>query len=448
VKGKDKTISRMKYLSIFKNRLGSSSARNVLSTFGLRLTYTGLTLVTNIFLARLLTIHEFGVYTYAFTWISLLSIISTAGLENLVVREVALYKDQGAWDLLKGLLKRSDQIVLLVSSLISIIISLAAWHTWHRTDWTMCLAFFVTMIGLPPAALRNLRRGVMDGLSQVTLGFLSETLIAPLTFILFTWLAALYWGKSLNATIVLSIYSCITFFTLFISSGILKARLPKQLKDVTSKYKMRAWLKSAVPFIFLGSLYVISSRIDILMLGAIKGVEVSGLYVPVNRGAQLLTFIPAAIGRVLSSKLVQSHATGKIEELQKVMTKSSKVISFTIFPLVFAFILFSDYYLLLFGQEFLNGKTALIILCLGQFINALTGLPDILLNMTGNESYTAMISGIGVALNIALNSLLIPSWGIEGAASATAISIIFVAITNLIIVQRKLGINSAVISLY
>jgi Na+-driven multidrug efflux pump len=80
-------------------------------------------------------------------------------------------------------------------------------------------------------------------------------------------------------------------------------------------------------------------------------------------------------------------------------------------------------------------------------LNALTGLPDILLNMTGNESYTAMISAISVTLNVVLNALLIPIWGIEGAATATTISIVFSAILNLIVVQRKLGINSAVISL-
>jgi O-antigen/teichoic acid export membrane protein len=437
----------MNLLSFFKRKLSSSSKKHMLSTFGLRLTYTGFTLVTNILLARLLTIREFGVYTYAFTWISLLSIIATVGLENLVVREVALYKNQGAWELLKGLLKRSDQVVLLVSSIIGLAVSLIAWYAWHEADWPMFLAFFITMIGLPPAALRNLRRGAMDGLSQVTLGFLPETLIAPIMFILFTGIAALFLNRNLTAVIVLSIYNFVTIVTFFISSEILKVNLPNQLKSVVSKYKMKAWIKSAIPFIFLGSLYIISSRVDILMLGSMKGVEESGIYVPVNRGAQLLTFIPAAIGRVLSSKLAQNYANGEVEELQKLMTKSSKVISLTTLPLVIIFILFSDYYLLLFGQDFVSGKVALIILCLGQLFNALTGLPDILLNMTGNESYTAIISAISVALNVVLNALLIPIWGIEGAATATTISIIFSAILNLIVVQRKLGINSAVISL-
>ncbi|MDJ0571261.1 MAG: polysaccharide biosynthesis C-terminal domain-containing protein, partial [Pleurocapsa sp. MO_192.B19] len=53
-------------------------------------------------------------------------------------------------------------------------------------------------------------------------------------------------------------------------------------------------------------------------------------------------------------------------------------------------------------------------------VNVSTGSVGLLLNMTGNESYTLISRVSSTVLNVVLNALLIPRWGLEGAAIATA----------------------------
>ena len=418
--------------------------KSILSTFSLRLISTGLAFVINVFLARLLGLDEFGKYTLVFTWVSLLSLFTTVGLENLMVRQVALYKSQELWGLLRGLLRRADHIVLCTSSGVALLVVAISWRT---TNTSLFLVFCVGMLGLPPSSLSNLRRGAMDGLSKVALGFLTETVIAPVLFILFTIVAVGSFGLKLSAISVIGIYSLITLLTFVISSIILRQTLPRFDLEILTEYHTKAWIKSAVPFLFLGSLYAISTRIDILMLGAIQGSDVVGIYNPVNRGAQLLTFIPAAIGRVLAPKIAQAYASGEIKKLKKLMADSAKGILIVSCPVVIVFISLSHWYLSIFGQEFIVGQYALIILCIGQLLKAFTGLPDILLNMTGYESHTAFVAGVGIIINTILNALLIPHWGVEGAATATSISLVLVSVVDVVTVRRKLKLDPSIFSI-
>ena len=197
---------------------------------------------------------------------------------------------------------------------------------------------------------------------------------------------------------------------------------------------------------FLGSIYVLSARVDILMLGSIKGVEVAGLYMPVSRGAQILTFVPAAVARVLAPKVAQTYAAGNLKELRRLMTKSARTIFLISCPVVVIAISLSYWYLSLFGQEFQQGSNSFTILCVGQLVGTLFGLSNILLNMTGHESQSALIAGIGVGLNILLNAIWIPMWGLEGAAMATSTSLIFVAIAKVWVAKKELNINPTLFS--
>ena len=126
--------------------------------------------------------------------------------------------------------------------------------------------------------------------------------------------------------------------------------------------------------------------------------------------------------------------------LQNVFTFSARitsVIALSIFVLIF---LFSNDLLTLFGNEFIAGKKALMILCAGQLFNIFAGSVGILLVMTGYERETVICLGIGVGVNIVMNILLIPRWGIEGTAVATTAGIMVWNILMIYFVYKRLKI--------
>jgi O-antigen/teichoic acid export membrane protein len=105
-------------------------------------------------------------------------------------------------------------------------------------------------------------------------------------------------------------------------------------------------------------------------------------------------------------------------------------------------ILFPQWVLSLAGPDFVIGSTALVILACGQFVIVATGPGGFLLSMTGRQAILRNVNVMGALLNVALNAILIPLWGVVGAATATATSL---ALINLALVwqaKRQVGVNT------
>jgi O-antigen/teichoic acid export membrane protein len=423
-------------LAGWKNRLFQQAA----GSFGLRFIYTGLTFLTNILLARFLGTEDFGIYNYTVTWSYLLAVFGTIGLDNLLVREVSVYCSQSSWGLLKGILRWANQSSLVFSlSLSAIAIVVAALMD---IEAHMFIAFVLAIASLPFASLRNLRRGVMRGLDKVTIGLVPEMLVAP-SVILISLIAA-YWilQERLTATWLVGIYTAITIMTLIMSMILVDRYLPSEIANAIPQFQSRKWLNSALPFMFFEGIYVINARVDVLMLGALDSVEAAGIYVPVNRGAQLINFVLMAVCSALAPTIARLYAEGKREKLEATTVKTARGALLVALVFTILLLIFSKPYLLLFGREFLRGETAFWILCVGQFIYTITGLAGLLLNMTGREQYTAITGAVSAGVNLILNYFLISRWGVSGAALATSISVVVMNVINIVLVRKKLRIAS------
>ncbi|MEM8718530.1 MAG: flippase [Cyanobacteria bacterium P01_G01_bin.39] len=427
----------------FKNRL----FQQIVGSFGLRVTYMGCTFLTNIILARFLGANDFGIYTYTVSWAYLLGVFGTVGLDNLLVREVAIYHGQAAWGLLRGILRWANQISLLVSLGLSFIAVAIAFFTGMAQDPPLFLAFCIAMAALPFTSLRNLRRGAMRGLQEVSWGLIPEMLIAPVAIILSIVIAFLIWQDQLTAAWCVLVYTLVTVLTLIISQVLLKQFLPTQVSSVSPQYQVSKWFASALPFMLLEGIYVINARVDILMLGSLSSITEAGIYVPVNRGAQLINFVLMAISSALAPTIARLYSEGKLNKLEATIVKTARLALLPTCVFTVILIAISPWYLSLFGTEFIQGKNALVILSLGQLIFTVTGLGGLLLNMTGNERYTAVTGGFSAILNTLLNYILIFHWGVMGAAIATSISLLVMNFSNIYLVHKKLNIKCTAIGL-
>ncbi|VEP16059.1 Membrane protein involved in the export of O-antigen and teichoic acid [Hyella patelloides LEGE 07179] len=434
------TLFAKEQQSSLKKRLVKGAA----GTLGLRIAATGLNFLTSILLARLLGASGFGVYTYAFTWTQLLSLGATLGLDKLIVREVAVYKTKSSWNLMRGLLNWANQIALITSVVLILVAIGVAWSLNVGANSEQFLAFCLAMLIIPIDTLRNLRLAAMRGLNKIVMGLVPELLIAPALLIVLVGCGYLFLGEDLNAPWVILIRLVITLITLAIGMKLLYRILPDEVKKATAKYQAKTWLNSALPFMFMGSMYLIKSRTDILMLGAIQGAEVVGIYFAVSRGAQLIDFVTNAANTVLAPNIASLYAEGKTEKIQRILTKSSRTVLLTSLPIIIGLMVFGYWYLSLFGSEFTQGQNALIVLCVGQLVNVATGSAGLLLSMTGHERYTLISRCGSTLLNVVLNALLIPRWGLSGAAIATVGSTVLLNVENTIVVRKKLGIHCTV----
>jgi len=421
--------------------------RGSVASIALKVFCTAASLGTAVILARILGPEGYGTYAYALALVTLLSVPAQFGLPTLVVREVAAYHVKEQWGLMRGLLLRANQAVVAVSLGFAAVTGAIALALGERFSQEQLATFAWALVLLPLIALGNLRGAALQGLRHVVTGQLPEQLLRPGMLVVLLLLFVVFFGShTLTPPRAMAMHALAALTAFTVGAWLLARALPAQAKMATTAYNTRAWMRSALPLAFLAGMQIINGQTDIVMLGIFRPADDVGVYRVVVQGAALVIFTLNAVNVVLAPNISRLYAAGEKERLQRMITWSARVILLTALPVAGLFIFFGDSILgAVFGDEYVRGSTALAILCLGQLVNAGMGSVGYLLNMTGHERDTATGVAVAAGVNVVLNLALIPPFGMEGAAVATATSLI---IWNLFLVwqvYRRIGIISTVL---
>jgi O-antigen/teichoic acid export membrane protein len=161
-------------------------------------------------------------------------------------------------------------------------------------------------------------------------------------------------------------------------------------------------------------------------------------------GARLLAivaFVYFAIAGATTHKFTQYHVSGDKERLAAFFKETTR---WTFWPslAVCAVILAFGYPLLgLFGPHFERGYEVMFILAAGMLARAAVGPAERLLNMLGERTQCATVYAIAFAINLTLCFLLIPRFGIEGAAASTSTALAVESVMLYALAKRRLGIH-------
>ena len=173
-----------------------------------------------------------------------------------------------------------------------------------------------------------------------------------------------------------------------------------------------------------GGMQVILGQIDIVMIGLMRAAEEVGLYAAASRLAFLLYFVMAAAEIILAPIMARLYANGGMERLQKIVTHAVRIAFLAVLPFGLALIFFGENILVIFGHDFVAAQSALAILAVGRLMHVAFGSGAVLLSMTGHEKTVAVILSATALANVIGNAVLIPLYGIEGAAIASAGSLL------------------------
>jgi len=210
----------------------------------------------------------------------------------------------------------------------------------------------------------------------------------------------------------------------------------------------RQWLKSSLPMALTSALLMVNNHADIIMIGWFSSPADVGIYRVATSGAALVIFGLTTINMVLGPYYARFHAHKEKERIQKLATNSARVVIAMTLPVVIAFLFFGEPLIgFIFGQEYLSAYLSLAIISVGQLMNAGFGSVGLLLVMTGHERETTKGVAVGTLSNVFLNAVLIPFYGIEGAAFATAVTLLTSNVLLWIAVARHLGIDTLAVPL-
>ncbi|MDQ6677561.1 MAG: flippase [Acidobacteriota bacterium] len=408
---------------------------------GLRVAFSGLSFAGTFLLTRLLGSSGFGAYSYSLAWIFLLAVPSLLGLDQLLVREVAANHARAEWGTFRGLLRRANQAVLLVSCASAMLAAFVSWLLPQSAHGGIRPTFLLALFFLPLITLMRVRQAAMQGLHQVTLGALPEQLVQP--GLLLAFLAVVYTTRHrLGAPAAMLANLTAAAVAYGLGLYLLRRSLPAEMKAAAAIYRDGEWIRSSLPLMFVAGVAVLFAQADTLILGAFRSTAEVGLYTLAHKGSELIGIILTVQVAAFASTAANLYALGEIDRLQRIVTRLARWTLLGSAPVALFMLFFGRWYLRLYGPEYVQAAITLAILSAGQLASVSLGCVGILLIMTGHERRVAIAMTAGAVSNVGLSFALAPHWGAEGVAVAYSASIILWNVWAAVELYRRTGLHA------
>ncbi len=403
-----------------------------------------LLIVSGIVTARLLGEAQFGLYSYAMSWVMVLGVASSLGLKPFMTKETAACLSRRDWSHLRGLLVGGPLVAggagLIIGALAAGTAAVVGSFVGLR-GWPVLA---VAMAAVPLSAVASAAVGGLLGLHRVLLALLCEALVTPGLSLAVLVVAVAAGAPRTAMTAILSAAGALGV-TVLLVGGLVRGHRPAELLPVRPKQDWPAWARGAAPLLVVSLLQIVNIRADGLMVGSILGTEWTGIYNISARLAELVVFPLLSINGVVAPTYARLHTEGSKAELQQLVTRSVRLAAVGGLLPAAGLMIFARWPLLLFGDGFVEGQTALRILAGCQLFNAAAGPVGVLLVSGGHGRVMAWALGSAVAVNLVLNAVLIPPLGMAGAALATGTSTIVWNGLLIVHVLRRLGIDPTVL---
>ncbi len=414
----------------------------VIQAMGVSLGY-----LLQVILARVMNHEEYGLYIYVLTWATICGVICNLGIPVAVLRFIPQYTIQGDWGRFQGVIRGSSRLTFAVSigmSLLGTVVVLSI-NSYARLENLTVILFGVWTV--PLLALENLQGNLFRGGRQMVAAYGPSKVLRPLLFMGGVGAMLLWEGSQKLTSLFVFIITIVTYLILVFSQQVLIQRdLLTQGKREKPIYEFRSWLRVSLPLLLITGFVIILYQTDILMIGVLLGPSEVGVYNAATKTSYLALFVYTAIEAIGAPTIASLYTKGDRVQMQKVVTTMAHLVFWPTMVVTLLLIAFGNYILGLFGAEFVAAQWSLTILVLGQLVNAATGPVGYMLDLTDHQDQSARVRCCTAVINLVLNYILIPKFGIVGAAIATAIA---VSLDNLVIyflVVKYIGFHASIFS--
>jgi len=430
---------------IFKRKMIEKESNQKIILSEAFLSFSGMSLgsvfryMFSIIMARFLGAQMLGLYSLGNAITRIAEILALLGLDNGVLRFVS--RDTEDKVNVDRSIYTSLKIGLISSILIAVLLFLSAEKIVNEIlneDSFLITVIKVFAISLPFTVLTLISSFATQAFKILKYKIFVNQIVNPLTLLIAFVTSYFLLGIELSIllpTVVSSIIGLmfiLKFLTNFSSISLSKIIGTNVDKDI---------LKFSVPLMFVSAIGIIMHWIDIIMLGILSNATEVGMYHPIERTAGLVRMILFAFAGIFAPIFSEHYFKKNKNGMKDSYQSSSKyILAFSLPIFIFLFI-FSEPMLLVFGTEFQN-YFALKVLLLGIFIQTIFGLGSSTLTMSGYTKFNLLNVSIALFLNIISNSILIPLYGLTGAALATSFALIVLStlryFENLILMNLNL----------
>jgi O-antigen/teichoic acid export membrane protein len=412
----------------FKKIITSSGVNFLFRIFGLFTSF-----LTTFIISRFFGIADYGNYALVFTISQAAALIFTLGIPNTLIKIIGNHNF--SYLQAKKLLVKGLKITLLLSILPisffyfgSDFLALDVFHNKQLINY-----FLIVTLSLPLLVVHE----IFIYFFIATKNFMKYSIfmfVLPNVLLLLFLFLFYYTGMS-------GYYSFLAFALGILITVLVEAYTIFELKKTNEiiPFTSLELLKTASPLMFSGLLLYLLNWTDVIILGMMLDDKQVGIYNIAFKVGSVGFLVIVSVSTIITPKIAELYGGNNTSELKKLIHSSTRLIAALSLPIVIVLILFRNYILSFFGPEAIQGATTMVIVSLGVLFSAMIGNVDQILNMTNSQKILRNITAICFFVNVILNIILIPYYGIEGSAFASLVTNIIINLLCLFYIKKKLG---------
>lgn len=391
-------------------------------------------------IARFYSVDAQGIFSIAFTILSLTTLISKLGIQTSMVKWLSNYFYNQKTEEAKRLFFRIYKLTLAFSICLALIVFFLAEQIsmLFFNKESLIFPIKIIAIAIPFFASTEIIANYFRSKKNIILfsfySYASKFVLPVVILIVF----GLFFSEKHDVTpiyaysIGIIIMGLVAFIHAFLSLSKIKTSTEEQIS-------YRKILKVSLPMLFSSSLVMLMWWSDTFILGVFKSEAEVGIYSIAVRLATIVSFVYNAVISILLPKIAQYYQNKEKEKLNHTVQYSAKLIFLATIPIALVLGLFPKFFLSIFGEVYKEGYFILILLLIAQFTNSIAGPVGPFLNMSGREKEQLYFICIALIVNLSVSIYLVKDYGGEGVAIGSALGMIIWNVVGAIYIKAKLG---------
>ena len=425
--------------ALFATDERGDSGRASLIAFAIRITSAAIAFASQVLMARWMGGFEYGVFVLVWTVMILVGDSSCLGFQTSVVRFIPEYRARGQRGELRGVIRAAQGMVLVSSCVVAAAGLTGVWLFSDAIESYFVLPFYLGLSCLPLIALSTLLEGMARANGWTAVALMPIYILRPL-LILAAMAGAILLDYPPSAKVAIVCAITASFLTTLYQLVAVVPPVTAEVRDEPARLRLRDWLMVSLPIFLVDCFFYLHTNADILMVGWYMEPQDIAVYFATLKLLALVHFVYFAVKAGVAQRYAQyAHGAGR----ERLAAFARETVAWTFWPsLVMAAVVLAlgRPLLMLFGEGFEAGYPLLLALTSGVVLRAAIGPAESLLTMSGYQKICAIVFAVTLAVNVVLNLVLIPRWGLWGAAVSSAVAMAVETLLLAVAVHNRLGI--------